>query len=331
MTTEAELSKIFNDLLEDFDLEDDPDDVELEPTGPVDQFRLDDMSEFVGQKRLVTTLRIHLEAARIDNKEYLDPVLLHGVPGSGKTTLAHLIATELGVDLIKLIMPATEKALHSAITSGPGVLLLDELHSADKRQQESLFPLLEFGYIQTKSGYRVQADGVTIVGASTERQKILKPLYDRFKIKPEFDPYTDEEMGRIVASMARKVEVELTDGECRALGRACSGVPRNASRLVIGARALALAAGERPSVSDVLRFCDVDADGLERLHYRYLETLAKFGGTKGLRPMATVLRLNESVVMDLEALLFAKDMIQYGNTGRELTSTGYAKIKKGKQ
>lgn len=317
----------FDDLLLDFSnpIMDD-DDVHLSADQSVDEFRLEDFSEFIGQKRMIATLKIYIQAAMSESKP-LDPVLLAGLPGMGKTTLASLVATAMNVELLTLIMPVSDKTLQSAVTSHVGVLLLDEIHAAGKRTQESLQPLLEFGYMQSKSGYKITAHGITIIGATTEPQNVIKPLYDRFKIKPNFEHYSDEDMGKIVQGMARKAELDISSEDAILLGRATSGVPRNASRLVIAGRALQIAAGEPPTAAQILQFCDVDPDGFDRQHYTYMETLAKFGGTKGLKPIATAMRLDEAVVLDLEAALFAKDLIQYGTTGRELTSNGYSKIK----
>lgn len=292
----------------------------------VDEFRLSSIDEFVGQTRLLNRLTTHIGAA-VAERRPLEHLLLAGRPGFGKTALATLVADLLEDPLEILVMPVSDKALQAMVASHDGVLLLDEVHAAPAKIQEMLLPLLEFGYIQTRSGYRIEAGFLTIIGATTEPQNLLKPLYDRFRIKPVFEDYTEDEMAQIVMKMAIKGDLELSEADSSLLGRATGGTPRNAAQFVVAGRALGNKLGHSPSAAEILEFCDTDLDGLDRQHYKYLETLAKFGGTRGLAQIATVMRLNPAVVMEVEALLFSKGFINFGTTGRELTSSGYQKVK----
>jgi Holliday junction DNA helicase RuvB len=294
------------------------------------EYRPADLSGFVGQKRLINRLQIHIASALRDHRP-LEHTLLTGPPGFGKTTLAYLIAGLLDDPLETLVMPVSEKALQAVITSHDGVLLLDELHAASKSQQESLLPLLSSGYMQARSGYRVEAGFLTIVGATTEPEKVIAPLYDRFRIKPVFEDYSDADMAQIVMSMAQMAGLEISVDEATILGRATGGTPRNAAELVDAGHALQGDSHEAPSAQDILAFCEIDLDGLSKRHMQYLKTLAQFGGTRGLRQIATVLRLSDSFCLELERLMFKQDLITYGAAGRELTKAGYDKVKGAKK
>lgn len=292
----------------------------------IDTLRPSSIDEFVGQKKLLNRLTTHIEAA-VAERRPLEHTLLAGHPGFGKTTLAHIISDLLDDPLETLTMPVSEKTLQGVVSSHDGVLLLDEVHATPKALQEVLQPLLEFGYMQTKSGYRVEAGFLTIIGATTEPEHVIPPLYDRFKIKPVFEDYSEDEMALIVLNMATKADLGIDEDDAIVLGRATGGTPRNAGQFVLAGRALQVTSGKVPTATEILEFCDVDPQGLDRQHYRYLETLAKFGGTRGLTQVANVMRLNPQVCMDLERLLFKHGLINYGTTGRELTKAGHDKVK----
>lgn len=281
--------------------------------------------EFVGQVRLMKRLTVSVESA-LDRKVPLDSVLLTGPPGFGKTSLSLLLAGMLFEPIEMVTMPLSDRALGNLVRRHRGIVLLDELHNASKAQQKTLLPLIEDHYVEDNRGRRTYNTWLTVVGATTEPQEIIKPLYDRFMIKPMFQPYSDDELGRIVTSMATKIGIKLHSKVAVALGQAAGGAPRNAKSLVLAARDLKI--GSKPSdATKILDFCGVGPDGLSEQHMAYLEALDMLGGTAGLRPLSSTLRLHPSVCMELERLLTEKRYIQPGDRGRELTSEGVHRMR----
>lgn len=291
-----------------------------------DALRARSWAEFVGQRPLKERLSIHIEAAIADNR-MLDHVLLAGPPGFGKTTIAQIIAWEVGDPFASITMPMKPPAFAAFLrTWSGGILLLDEIHRASQAQQEDLLGLLDAGVLRLPNGRQVHVERLTVIGATTEPEKVIAPLYDRFPIKPMFQDYSDEDMGRIVHIMAGKVGLEL-DGELAvALGRATGGTPRNARQLVFAARDIACA--QRPVTLDaILSLCGVERDGLSAQQLQYLRILASLQGQAGLQVLASMLRLHPSTVQELERLLLQRQLIVFGAGGRELTNEGFSRVK----
>lgn len=290
-----------------------------------DQLRAHSWDEFMGQSALKERLATHIQAASTQDR-MLDHVLLAGPPGFGKTSLAQIITQETGDAFAAVTMPMKPLALAAMLRQfGGGVLLLDEIHRAPHSQQEDLLSLLEAGQLRLPNGRYIEVEFLTIIGATTEPEKVIPPLYDRFPIKPVFEPYSDEDMGKIVASMARKVSLNLDPEFSVALGRATGGIPRNARQLVLGARDV-LANGRSLTLEAVLQLCGVEADGLTDQHLRYLRTLSDLQGQAGLAILASMLRLHPSTLQGLERLLLERQLLTYGSNGRELTSAGFARV-----
>lgn len=294
-----------------------------------DPFRPSTWDEFIGQDALKSELAIRIAAAKAQGRP-LPHILLHTVAGAGKTSLAHVIASELEEPLICVTCPITLKALTKIILSHNGCLLLDEVHRAGTRGQEDLLPLVLDGKLELPNGRSIEAEWLTIIAATTEPQKLIKPLVDRFDVAPPFDEYTDVHLGLIVQNMAAKVEVPMTAETAAALGKAALGVPRHARRFVMAYRDLLVGASEPPSAEDVLVFCRVADDGLSFHHQRLLQTLFDLGGTAGLRVLGNLLRLNEAVIEDLEQPLVKAGLLEYTERGRSLTRDGFARAKQGR-
>lgn len=282
--------------------------------------------EFIGQDPLKHRLDTHMAAAVKANRP-LDHVFLAGPPGFGKTSMANIIAARVDDPLTSIKMPVRQSAFLELVKRmEPGVLFIDEVHAAPKAQQEDLLTLLESGYLSTLHGTRVHVPWLTVIAATTEPEKVIAPLYDRFPIKPNFSPYTDDELGLIVTGMAKKVGVKLRPDDAIALGKAAGGTPRNCKTFVFAARDLRELTGKTPTAAAVLSLCEVEPDGLTQQHVAYLKCLNQTGGAAGLRTIGTHMRLHESVLRDLERLLIDHEFITYTERGREMTSLGFRKL-----
>lgn len=291
-----------------------------------EDFRPKTWGQYIGQEKTKERLEIAIQASK-RRKTCMDHVFLYGPPGSGKTSLASVIASRLKKEILSFVMPISEAALKTLVIEGRGrVVLLDEIHRASKKQQEGLLTLVEDGYIETK-GMKIPAMDMTIVAATTERGKVIKPLYDRFPIKPKFEDYTDDEMGAIAWGMLKKVGLNdmYEMGFAEQVGLAAGGVPRNVKSMVIAIRDLIdSGADSKPSIETVLDIAGVTPDGLTDFHVDYLIAMVKNSGDGlGIKPLATQLQASEPMVLDAESLLFSRDLITYTKSGRILTALGW--------
>lgn len=291
-----------------------------------DTFRPNDWDHFIGQNNLKERLQVHIQAAR-EQQRPMDHVLLAGPPGFGKSSLAELIATDLTDPLHTLTMPIDRNTLiYTLANFEGGVLFLDEIHAMTKRDQEVLLPVLEDGVVIDKHGFRSVVPWLTIVAATTERDKLIAPLYDRFAVKPDFVPYTEDELSQIVMGMAQKIGLELPEQDARVFGRASGGVPRNARQFITATRDLASVQDKPPTAQEVLALCQVDEDGLSMQHLQYLEVLHSQRGVAAERTIEMILRVPKPVIRDLERLLLANGYMQYSPSGRRLTPKGMSKV-----
>lgn len=299
-------------------------------TPVADELRARSWDEFIGQQSVKRELDIRIRAA-VEQKRLLNHVLLTGPPGFGKTTLGGIIAARLNDAFLPLDMPLDLPVLAREIRQfDGGVILLDEIHNCPPKMQNALLTLLPQdpaagGYIQLPNGRR-ETVCATIIGATTEPEKLIPPLFARFQVRPYIEEYTDEEMGEIVTRMADRIGVEgLKPGRAVQLGRAAGGVPRNAGRLILGMRDL-IAAGEEVTIRAVLNMAGVDENGLERYHIEILRTLDILGGQAGLLVLSRLLRLHPAMVTEYERLLIRQGLIAYGDRGREITKEGYRRL-----
>lgn len=282
--------------------------------------------QFVGQERLKRRLQVHIQAA-VHGKRELEHVLLAGPPGFGKTTLSTLIADSLCDRLKTLVMPMSRKALIYELAAFPGgVMFLDEIHAMTKRDQELLLPVMDRGIVVDERGREYAVGWITIVAATTERDKLIGPLHDRFTIRPDFVPYTDDELRQIVSLMAYQADVDLTGEAAVALGKAAGGIPRTARQFVFAARDLASTFGRDPTVEEILDLCETDAEGLTTIHVRYLEILSEQRGQAGQKTIEALLRVPAAYIQELERLLLQRGLIEYTPSGRKLTPEGVQKM-----
>lgn len=287
----------------------------------LDSYRPLQWSEYIGQRKLKDELQIRIRGS-LKREEALDHVFLHGPPGCGKTTIAKLIAQEMGMEFESFIMPIKKELVQKIVAGFDGVVLFDELHRLSVKDQETLLPLIEDHYYQTPTGAKLYAGALTIVGATTELDEIIKPLYERFKIKPIFQDYTDKQMGQIVREMAQKAGLHLSIHKATALGKATGGIPRNAKTIVSMARDL-----DTDDVDLILQKCHLTKDGLNQHHVKYLTLLADSGNSVGLDMLVAHLQLSKAIVVSLEKLLVKRNLIEYSPKGRTLTQHGWAALK----
>lgn len=283
------------------------------------------LDEFCGQPKLRERLKVKIEAAKLEMRP-LEHILLDAPPGSGKTSLAYLIAQEMEDEIESFIMPVPDRTLTGTVQSFSGVLFLDEIHRASNSQQEVLLPLLESGYME-RNGQRIENDWLTVVCATTEPKDVIPPLHDRFGFVPMFEPYSPEDLAQIVKGMAQKAGLDLGAETVMALGHAAGGVPRHALRLIHAARDLWAIKGTEPDVDEILDLSGCFKDGLTEQHVAYLTALDGLGGTAGVNLLASALRMHPRVCENLEQRLREKKLIVYTPKGRTLTAHGMRRIR----
>lgn len=306
-------------------------DVALRPT------RLDD---FTGQRQTKDNLGIFIRAARTRG-EAMDHVLLHGPPGLGKTTLAQIIAHELGVSYRATSGPVITKAgdLAAILTAlePRDVLFIDEIHRLTPAVEEILYPAMEdfaldilLGEGPSARSVRIDLPRFTLVGATTRTGLLTKPLLDRFGIPLRLDFYDVNELVQIVSRAAGRLGMSLTQDGAREIASRSRGTPRVAGRLLRRVRDIALIEGDRPvdrQLADAaLTRLDVDAMGLERLDRRYLSMIAEHfgGGPVGVDTMAASLSESRDAIEDvIEPFLLQQGLIQRTPRGRVLTDRTY--------
>jgi Holliday junction DNA helicase RuvB len=298
------------------------------------------LTEYVGQERTRENLGILLEAAR-RRGEPVEHVLLCGPPGLGKTTLANIIATELGVAIKTTSGPAIDHAgaLASMLMnlSDRDVFFIDEIHRLNKVVEESLYPAMEdfvFDIVLGKgagaSSARLPLPRFTAVGATTRQGLLSSPLRDRFGAVYRLDPYNREELERIVNRSARILEVEIEGQAAAEIARRSRGTPRIANRLLRRVRDYAQVRAQGRATLEVTRkalaMLDVDEEGLEPLDRRILETvIQKFGGGPvGLETIATAISEEPETIEDVhEPFLMQSGFIARTPRGRVATELAY--------
>lgn len=286
--------------------------------------RPDSWSDFIGQNKLKRRLQISINAA-LDQRRSVPHIFLAAPPGVGKTSLSKLIAQESMTTFSDAVCPVPEKRLDGLLMDIGGTILLDEIHRFNPKQQERLLPVIEDGRIMMDNGDFMEIGRrFTVIGATTEPNKLIKPLRERFAIKPRFETYSNQEMGLIVANMLDRLEVPYTVDQANSLGAASAGTPRQARNLALTARDLGTS-----NPIDVLDFAEITPEGYTADHIRYLTTLRKVQGKAGIDVMCNLLNEPKDVVIETEILLVKRDLVQYGTSGRELMMRGITFLNNG--
>lgn len=291
-----------------------------------DEFETWTWDDYIGQREMRRTLSLHIEAA-IKNRRRVPHTFLAGEPGYGKSALAKVISTESYMEFVPFIAPVKPAHMVEMLSAVVrGIFFLDEIHRASQREQETYLPILQEGYYVTPSGDHIDCGGIQVIAATTEPDKVIPPLYDRFELKPTFEPYTADDLRDIVRRMGANINIEFSDETATRLGRATGGTPRMARSLVLAARTLA-DTDHDVTVEEILRLASVDADGLTRQHVVYLEALHSLGSKAGVDKLQAMLSLPRSTLLSLERLLVERKLISYAGGGRELRSAGYARLR----
>jgi holliday junction DNA helicase RuvB len=298
------------------------------------------LDEFVGQESMRRQLSIFLAAARARG-EPCEHVLLAGPPGLGKTSLAAIIAVEMGTTLRVVSGPAVDrKADMVAILTGlekHDVLFIDEIHRLNRAIEELLYPAMEDHCVDIVIGQGPGAQSIrldlkpfTLVGATTRAGLLTTPLRDRFGITHRLDYYTHEEIERIIERSARILRVDVEPGARAEIARRSRGTPRVANRILRRVRDVAEVEHQGRVTDDVARqaleLLEVDTAGLERMDRMVLEAVAErfSGGPVGLSTLAVAVGEDAETLEDVyEPYLLQQGFLQRTPRGRVVTPAGY--------
>ena len=298
------------------------------------------ISEYIGQTNAVSQLNIFIEAAKKRN-ETLDHVLLYGPPGLGKTTLSHIIASEMGVDIKVTSGPAIERAgdLAALLTNlkDKDILFIDEIHRINRNVEEVLYPAMEdycldiiIGKGPSARSIRLDIPKFTLIGATTRTGMLTSPLRDRFGVILNLDLYSVEQLLEIVTRSAKILDVPINNDAAIEIARRSRGTPRIANRLLKRVRDYAQVIGDGKITLKIakesLLVFEVDEEGLDKVDQRLLQSIIKnfAGGPVGLDTLAASIGEDKETIEEVcEPFLIQKGFLNRTPRGRVATDFAY--------
>lgn len=301
------------------------------------------LDEYIGQSEVKENIHVFIEAAKLRN-ETLDHVLLYGPPGLGKTTLAYIIAREMGVNIKTASGPSIEKSGDLAAilsTLEPGdVLFIDEIHRMPRYIEEILYPAMEdftldiiIGSEGNSRNIKIDLPPFTLVGATTRAGDLSSPLRDRFGIVSKLKFYTDDELSAIVKRTSRVLKMDITDEAALELAKRSRGTPRIANRLFKRVRDFALV--DKKEVIDLevmkkaLDRLKVDKGGLDEADHQLLRAIIERfnGGPVGIEALASSIGEEVSTIEDvMEPYLLQEGYLKRTTRGRCVTPKAYEQL-----
>lgn len=313
------------------------------------KFAVADWDSYIGQERAKRLIRLRIDGAK-ERNELMGNLLILGPSGAGKSALATLAAQEHGEELLEIMMSPNISMSHvlkiitdfdmdkeiwdededgnlpdePTIKRGGGIVFIDEIHLASKRQQHSFYSMLQDKYIAYDNGKKYHfKNPITFIAATTDENLLNPSLRQRLGQPIRLEDYTDLEMAQITERMFHALNIAPTERQCVILGRASAGSPRRASGLVEMARDLGT-----DDPFEVLREARVTPEGLTEDHLAYLNSLRNLGGVAGLENIASHSMRAKSDVLEMEKFLVNRRFIEVGRGGRKMTVQGEKALRK---